>query len=657
MTFNVALSGLKVSATDLEVTGNNIANASTVGFKRSRAEFGDAYSNSFFGGGVTDVGDGVQVQAIRQIHSQGNVEFTDNGLDMAITGNGYFIVNDNDEVKYTRAGQFGVNREGFLVNNTGMQVQGFQADDEGNVSGVLGDLEVETNDLAPRQTTSVNTLLNLDSSESVLAVSGTTVVADGTEVGIAQAGANNNYSAQTVTITYDDGNPATPTTTENVTTVANESARAVADRFSAVDGVNATARTTVTVPVASWANTSDSMTITVNGVTFQPSSAATQTNAEQLADIGQQINSSALVGTTAVINGAGDLEIIQDQGEDLRFGVAGAAGDAYNIEGSSPGALALAVGGTVAATVGGVVDFTLDDNFSFSSGTGTLVGSTVGQPFVNNGFDPTDAGTYNHATSTEIFDSLGNSHILNLYFVKQPQPSNVAQEQSTWQMHVQIDGFDVGDPLIGDQASRATFNVVFNGDGSLNQTLTDDVLISNWVPRDENGDPNGAALPINLVDGGTLPVEFPPTSSNFEIDIATLTQFGSPFAVNDLGQNGYTTGRLVGLDVDSSGVILSRFSNGETQVLGQVALANFRDKEGLAPVGDSVWVETFASGDAVVGAPGTASLGLLTSSATESSNVDLSQELVNLIVAQRNYQANSKTIETADTIQQTILNI
>ncbi|WP_304440260.1 flagellar basal body FlgE domain-containing protein, partial [Oleiphilus sp. HI0067] len=350
---------------------------------------------------------------------------------------GYFIVNDNDEVKYTRAGQFGVNREGFLVNNTGMQVQGFQADDEGNVSGVLGDLEVETNDLAPRQTTSVNTLLNLDSSESVLAVSGTTVVADGTEVGIAQAGANNNYSAQTVTITYDDGNPATPTTTENVTTVANESARAVADRFSAVDGVNATARTTVTVPVASWANTSDSMTITVNGVTFQPSSAATQTNAEQLADIGQQINSSALVGTTAVINGAGDLEIIQDQGEDLRFGVAGAAGDAYNIEGSSPGALALAVGGTVAATVGGVVDFTLDDNFSFSSGTGTLVGSTVGQPFVNNGFDPTDAGTYNHATSTEIFDSLGNSHILNLYFVKQPQPSNVAQEQSTWQMHVQ----------------------------------------------------------------------------------------------------------------------------------------------------------------------------------------------------------------------------
>ena len=256
-----------------------------------------------------------------------------------------------------------------------------------------------------------------------------------------------------------------------------------------------------------------------------------------------------------------------------------------------------------------------------------------------------------------MFDSLGNSHVLNLYFVKQAQPSNVAQEQSTWQMHVQIDGFEVGDPLIGTDASRATFNVVFNGDGTLNQTLTDDVLISNWIPRDEDGNPNGATLPLNLVNGGALPIPFPPQSSNFEIDISTLTQYGSPFAVNDLAQNGYTTGRLVGLDVDGSGVILSRFSNGQTQVLGQVALANFGDKEGLAPVGESVWVETFASGDAVVGAPGTASLGVLTASATESSNVDLSQELVNLIVAQRNYQANSKTIETADTIQQTILNI
>jgi len=647
MTFNVALSGLRASSTDLEVTGNNIANASTVGFKRSRAEFADAYSNSFFGGGVTDVGDGVSVQNIRQIHSQGNVSFTDSGLDLAITGNGYFVLNDSGEVKYSRAGQFGVDREGFLVNSTGMRVQGFQADEEGTVSGVLGDLEVETNDLAPRQTTDVETLLNLDSSEAVLADSGSTIDSDGTTIGTALAGANNGYTPQTIDVTLADG------TVNSITTVADATAGATAAQFSLLNGVDATARTSASILSAGYNNTSGTMNITVNGITFQPSGANTQ---EELADLGAQINESALVGITAVLNG-NDLEIIQDQGADLQFAFAGGGTDTFTVQGADPGAStqALATANT-SAVVGGSVQFILDDNVSFANNAGTsIVATFVGQPFTNNAFDPADAGTYNHATSTTIYDSLGNSHILSLYFVK--QEANASTQPNSWQMHVQIDGQDVGDPLIGNTASRATFNIVFNDDGSVNELVTDDVLISNWVPSDADGNPNGAAAPINVINGGSLPVEFPPTSSNFEIDLATLTQYGSPFAVNDLSQNGFTTGRLVGLDVDSSGIILSRFSNGESLTLGQVALANFRDKEGLAPIGDSVWVETFSSGDAVIGAPGTASLGVLTASAVESSNVDLSQELVNLIVAQRNYQANSKTIETADTIQQTILNI
>lgn len=647
MTFNVALSGLRASSTDLEVTGNNIANASTVGFKRSRAEFADAYSNSFFGGGVTDVGDGVSVQNIRQIHSQGNVSFTDSGLDLAITGNGYFVLNDSGEVKYSRAGQFGVDREGFLVNSTGMRVQGFQADEEGTVSGVLGDLEVETNDLAPRQTTDVETLLNLDSSEEVLADSGSTIDSDGTTIGTALAGANNGYTPQTIDVTLADG------TVNSITTVADATAGATAAQFSLLNGVDATARTSASILSAGYNNTSGTMNITVNGITFQPSGANTQ---EELADLGAQINESALVGITAVLNG-NDLEIIQDQGADLQFAFAGGGTDTFTVQGADLGAStqALATANT-SAVVGGSVQFILDDNVSFANNAGTsIVATFVGQPFTNNAFDPADAGTYNHATSTTIYDSLGNSHILSLYFVK--QEANASTQPNSWQMHVQIDGQDVGDPLIGNTASRATFNIVFNDDGSVNELVTDDVLISNWVPSDADGNPNGAAAPINVINGGSLPVEFPPTSSNFEIDLATLTQYGSPFAVNDLSQNGFTTGRLVGLDVDSSGIILSRFSNGESLTLGQVALANFRDKEGLAPIGDSVWVETFSSGDAVIGAPGTASLGVLTASAVESSNVDLSQELVNLIVAQRNYQANSKTIETADTIQQTILNI
>ena len=650
MTFNVALSGLRAAATDLEVTGNNIANASTVGFKRSRAEFGDIYSNSFFGGG-TDVGDGVTVQKVRQLHSQGNVSFTDSGLDLAITGNGYFVVNDGDERKYSRAGQFGVDRNGFLVNNTGMRVQGFQADAEGTVSGVLGDLTVETNDLAPRRTTQVGTLLNLDSSELVLADSGSTVASDGSAIGIATAGTTNGYATQTIDVTLADGS------TVQLVTAANATAGAVAAQFGALEGVDATARTESTILAASFTNASTSMNVTVNGINFQPTGA---TVAEQLADLGNKINQSALVGVTAVIDPAtNDLRIIQDQGADMIFGFAGGAGDSFEIVGSdAAGPTNLTINaGTPQGAIGGSVNFILDDDVSFANGAAStsLVATFTGVPFVNNQFNAVDPGTYNHATSTTIYDSLGNSHILSMYFVKQEQ--NASTVANTWQMQVQIDGADVGDPLIGNAASQATYNVVFNDDGTVNQALTDEVLISNWIPMDEDGNPTGAQGPLNVVNGGALPIDVDNTDSNFEIDVATLTQYGSPFAVNDLSQNGFTTGRLVGLDVDSSGVIQSRFSNGESLAIGQVALASFRDVEGLSPVGDSVWVGTFASGDAVIGAPGTASLGLLTASAVEQSNVDLSNELVNLIIAQRNYQANSKTIETADTIQQTILNI
>jgi len=650
MPFTIALSGLRASATDLEVTGNNIANAGTVGFKNSRAEFGDVYSNSFLGGGAAEVGDGVTVSNVRQLFSQGNVSFTDSSLDLAITGNGFFVLDDQGEAKYSRAGQFGVDRQGFMVNSSGMRVQGFQADTEGTVSGVLDDLVVETNDLPPTRTTNVAARLNLDSSQETLTERGTSVASDGSSIGAVQAGTTNGYLTQTLDVTLANGSNS------QIITAANASAGAIASQFGLLDGIDATASTSATIPAATYVNTSGSMNITVNGINFQPVGA---TVAAQLADLGTKINASALVGVTAVIVPAtGDLRIIQDQGADLVFGFAGGAADTFDIEGTDAGPTSLTMDASqTQGAVGGDITIILDEGVTVANGSGTtpIIANFTGQPFVNNVFDPTDPGTYNNATSTTIYDSLGNSHVISKYFVKQEVTNTTLP--NAWQMFVQIDNQDVGDPLIGTTPSRATFNIVFNEDGTINNTLTDSVLISNWDPLDASGNPNGADGPLNVVNGGALPIPVPPTSSNFEIDISELTQYGSPFAVNDLSQNGFTTGRLVGLDVDSSGIILSRFSNGESLVLGQVALANFNAVEGLAPSGDTVWTQTFASGDPIVGSPGTASLGVLTSSAVEQSNVDLSKELVNLIVAQRNYQANSKTIETADTIQQTILQI
>jgi flagellar hook protein FlgE len=153
------------------------------------------------------------------------------------------------------------------------------------------------------------------------------------------------------------------------------------------------------------------------------------------------------------------------------------------------------------------------------------------------------------------------------------------------------------------------------------------------------------------------PIPEPATSSAFVVNLANTTQYGAAFGVNDQQQNGYTTGRLSGLDVSDQGVIFARYTNGQSKSLGQVALAAFNNTDGLSPVGDTTWVETFESGQPVIGAPDTGTLGSIKASSVEDSNVDLSAELVNLIIAQRNYQANAKTIETSDAVTQTIINL
>jgi flagellar hook protein FlgE len=139
--------------------------------------------------------------------------------------------------------------------------------------------------------------------------------------------------------------------------------------------------------------------------------------------------------------------------------------------------------------------------------------------------------------------------------------------------------------------------------------------------------------------------------------VLTSTQYGSTFGVNTLSQDGFTSGRLSSIDVDTSGVVFARFTNGRSQALGQVALSNFANPQGLRQLGDTSWGETFTSGDPVRGSAGTSSFGLIQSGALESSNVDLTAQLVNMITAQRNFQANAQMISTADQVTQTIINI
>lgn len=449
MAFNTSLSGLQAAAASLNVTGNNIANASTTGFKASVAEFGDVYANSVLGGGSNAIGNGVSLTDVEQNFAQGNLGFTENALDLAINGNGFFIVSSQGQQLYTRNGAFGVDNTGNVVDNSGAVLQGFPASATGAISGQLANLRVVTDNLPPIQTTAVNGLLNLDAREV----------------------------------------PPTVTT-----------------------------------------------------------------------------------------------------------------------------------------------------------------------------FDPVDQNTYNHATSVSVFDSQGNSHVMTKFFVKNPSPAT-----NQWTMYVQIDGRDIGRPgaAVGPPTTgggtptalttptRQSYTVSFDTEGKLVGTTPATMVVDGWVPVDANGTYNGTALPGA---DDALPAT-PPTTSNFVIALRDTTQFGSVFAVNDINQNGFATGLLTGVDISRTGGVFARYTNGQSRILGQVGLANFSNVEGLSPQGNTQWAETFESGNPVVGTPGSASLGVIQSGALEESNVDLSAELVSLILAQRNYQANARAIETESTVTQAILQI
>jgi flagellar hook protein FlgE len=159
-----------------------------------------------------------------------------------------------------------------------------------------------------------------------------------------------------------------------------------------------------------------------------------------------------------------------------------------------------------------------------------------------------------------------------------------------------------------------------------------------------------ANVDITLTNGAVTPL-------SMAVDFTGSSQYGADFGVTALAQDGYTSGRLTGFSVSDTGIIQGRYSNGQANTLGQIVLANFANNQGLRATGDNLWEETAASGPAVIGTPQTGSLGSIQSAAVEDSNVDLTQELVNMITAQRVYQANAQTIKTQDQVLQTLVNL
>lgn len=650
MAFNTALSGLKAANSDLSVTGNNIANASTTGFKSSRTEFADVYAVSSLGTGSNIIGAGVLISNVAQQFTQGTISFTDRNLDLAINGNGYFVLNDKGNTTYTRSGIFNLDADGYVISNNGSRLQGYGATDSGDIiPGITGDIQIQSTTLAPQQTGEIKQAFNLNSAEEVKLKVGTTAHTSGTGVAVAQVGNNNGYQAGQVTV---DG------ATYNVPSSANLSAAQIAAEASTLPGVIASGITTADIRVTSGLPISGSE-MTINGVTIAA------TTFQEMADY---INTN-LANVSATVNGTNNGVVVTSTiGQDITVNVNGAT-TTVEMNGiltqpsttpNVPTATINLNAGQPTGTIGGEVIFTLDGNTTITGISGNTItpGQLQGISFRRNEFDPTDQNTYNHSTSTTIYDSFGNSHIMTEFFVK--EPSSI-YGGNTWSMYVQVDGKDVGDPPSANPTSgptQARFFLRFNEDGTLNPANSDKPVITNWLPADSQGNPNGSLPPITAANGGNvLPLPNPRTSSNFYIDISGSTQYGTDFGVTSLSQDGYSAAQLTRIEVSDTGMVAARFTNGQSKNLGQVVLAEFPADQGLIPLGGTAWGQSFESGSALIGQPQTGNLGVINSGALEDSNVDLSGELVNLILAQRNYQANAKTIETSDAVTQTIINL
>ncbi|NOX08546.1 MAG: flagellar hook protein FlgE [Gammaproteobacteria bacterium] len=536
MPFRIALSGLNSASSELGVAANNIANSSTTGFKKSRAEFSDIYAASSLGTSSNAIGSGVQVSSVTQQFTQGNISFTENNMDLAISGQGFFVMNDNGVDVYTRAGGFGVDRDGYVGNSQGYRLSAYLPDLLGNVTGARGDLQLDTADIAPSATGGVLVGVNMDADTSV------------------PGGANASTAISLGTL------PVLSTADTPVTSSA----------FTLNDAYGNVYNTATVVYTYSGANNVWDAELQIGGI-------------------------KANTGTVSI-------DIGTTSSADFNWDPDGASG----LQGTQ--VLSMNTGGLTQSAV---------------ANASSVVPSSNGT--AQSTFDPEGSTTYNDSTSLTVYDSLGAPHLMTVYFRKEGAPNQ-------WASYTYLDGknagsVDISGNPVGDQLTFSTSGEL------LTPVPPSTVSITGFNPG------GGADL------------------MNMNLDYSIASQYGGDFSVFDLSQDGFSTGRLRGVDFSDTGVIVARYTNGQTRTLGQVALATFSNVQGLRQIGDTSWAETFESGTALVGAPGSGSLGTMQSGAQEGSNVDLTEQLISMITAQRNFQANAQVISTADTVTQTIINI
>jgi flagellar hook protein FlgE len=238
-------------------------------------------------------------------------------------------------------------------------------------------------------------------------------------------------------------------------------------------------------------------------------------------------------------------------------------------------------------------------------------------------FSPANANSYNQSTSLTVYDSLGAAHTASMYYVN--------TGGSAWDAYEYIDGAAV---------NATPVQLTYSNSGALTGVV----------------DAAGGTNPDAVSFGAYTPTTGA-AALNVTFNLSSTTQYGDTFGVTSVTQNGFTTGQLSGVSVSSTGVVQANYTNGQSSSLGQVAVANFANQQGLQQVGNTNWVQTFGSGQPVYGQAGGAGVGLIESGSLEQSNVDITAQLVNMITSQRAFQANAEMVSTENAITQTVINI
>lgn len=629
MSFQQGLSGLNSSAKQLDVIGNNVANSGTVGFKQSQAQFADMYAASLAGGGAAQVGTGSKVAAVVQQFTQGNITNTSNSMDMAISGQGFFrLIDQGGSVMYSRNGQFQVDKDGYVVNNQGHKLSGYLPDATGAIiPGQPLPILLNAADLAPRQTASVAIGANLDS-RAATPVNPTFNPIDPTSYNSSTSlTVYDSLGASHVGSLYFQRQVIAPTTAPGIiaagattATLASTAGMAVGNTITLPGAGGAGPSTTSPAIIAAGATTAtvaSAVGLAVgDNITLPGAGAAGPATTDTL---GTAIGATTVtVGSAAGLAVGDNITIAGNPGAVTITGIAG------NVLTFAPATTAITAPGAavtstkaLVATITGIAGNVL--TFGTATTTATLANATI---------------TSTKALTTTITGIVGNV----VTFAPATTTATLAGAtiasnagSANWNTYFAIDGVLV--PVAGTALTTLTFNTL----GQLASTTP-------------------ASVPL----GTMASAAFTPTGAAAQtvtFSFSQVSQYGGNFGVNSLTQDGYSSGRLSGFNTSSDGTIQGRYSNGQSRAMGQILLANFTSPQGLQPMGNNEWVESAASGGPLIGTPGSSSLGVLQSSAVEESNTDLTAELVNMITAQRVYQANAQTIKAQDQVLQTLVNL